>query len=116
MILIIENNLDISSEFEKSLKEHKIKYMIANSGVEAYKILCVEKYIFDYIITNIGLPDENGIEIVKFAKEKHKSKIIIYSGKKYTFRKRKYHYDFYFKKKDKTPSDIIKMIVNNNLK
>ena len=116
-ILIIEDDIFISSLFRESLEFYNINYKIANNGVEAYKILFNTTFEteFNYIITNIGLPDENGIEIIKFIKNYFTSKIIIYTGKNYNFYKNEIKYDFIFRKKYKAPSDIIKMIVTKNL-
>jgi DNA-binding NtrC family response regulator len=116
MILIIENNINISNNFESLLKEYDINFFIARSGVEAYKYLCDDKYTFNYIISNIGLPDENGAEIIKFAKNKNKKVIaIVYSGKRYKLNKKKYKYDYFFNKSKFSPENIIDMILNNKL-
>ena len=113
ILLVIEDNKNIAASFEKRLDFHNINHKIAFNGVEAYKILYETKSEFDYIITNIGLPDENGVEIIKFIKSKFNSKIIIYSGKNYDFYK--FPCDFFYSKKDKSPEEIIDMIVDNNL-
>jgi len=115
MILIIENNKNISNQFKDSLEIHELKYKIVNSAVEAYKLLCVDNVIFDIIITNLGLPDENGVEIIKYTKSRFDSIVIIYSGKKYNLRKSKFNYDYLFHKKDNSPSDIIEMIINGEI-
>jgi len=118
-ILVIEDNINISTLFKERLHFHKVQSKIANTGVEAYKILNNTKpgLEFDYVITNIGLPDENGVEIIKTIKAKFKnSKIIIYSGKNYHLFKDKFYYDYFYCKQDITPSQIIDMIINNELK
>lgn len=116
IILIIEDNITTSLLFKERLEYYKLNYKIANNGVEAYKILYDAKIEFDFIITNIGLPDENGAEIIKFIKNNfNNSKAIIYSTKKYSLFKDKLQFDFFYNKKKKTPHEIIDMIVNNNL-
>ena len=116
-ILVIEDYINISLLFRESLNFYNVNYKIANNGVEAYKILfnTTLEFEFDYIVTNIGLPDENGIEIIKFIKNYFTSKIIIYTGKNYKFYKNEIKYDFFIKKKYKTPFDVIKMIMTKTL-
>jgi len=116
IILVIEDDINISSLFVERMIFYKLRYKVANNGVEAYKILYETKpeSEFDFVITNIGLPDENGVEIIKFIKEKFNSKIIVYSGKKH-FRDKFNCECFFYDKKDKSPEEIIDMIVNNNL-
>ena len=112
-ILIIEEEKNIASEFRILLENNKIDGIIVNNGIDAYKSLysALDKYNFDYIITNIGLPDENGVDIIKFISNNFTSKIIIYTSKKLTFFKKRCEYDYYFKKNEKTPSDIINLIL-----
>lgn len=113
ILLIIENNITISLQFKERMDFYNIDYKIANTGVEAYKILYDAEKCFDYIITNIGLPDENGVEIIKFIQKNYNSKIIVYTGKK--LYKNKVSCDYYYDKNRTTPSEIINMIVNENL-
>lgn len=110
MVLIIENNINIAALFKESLDLYNIDFKLARSGVEAYKIL-YNSPEFDLIITNIGLPDENGIEIIKFIKEKFNSKIIIYTGKKFSYYKNMVDmYDYIFDKRITSPADIVSII------
>jgi len=112
-VLIIEKDNNISSLLNEKLQYYKITPKITNTGIEAYKILynTLLKYQFDYIITNIELPDENGIEIIKFIKEKFTSKIIIYTDKKYDLYKNICQYDYYCDKNEKSISDIVDIIL-----
>lgn len=111
-ILIIEDDLNISTLFKDSLLLYNLEFKIVNNGADAYKILYSKEY-FDYIITNIGLPDENGIEIIKYIKHNFDSKIIIYTRAKIKSYKNKYKglYDFIFYKANNTPLDIIESIL-----
>lgn len=110
-ILIIEDDINISTLFKECLEYYNIYFKIANSGIEAYNILYKSEFQFDYIITNIGLPDENGIEIIKFIKQKYTSKIIIYTGR-YT-KNKKFKCDYFYNKKRISPSDLINIILKN---
>jgi len=113
-VLVIEEDIKISSVFNK-IGNEKIKIKIVNNGVEAYKILLnTTPYLqYNYIVTNIGLPDENGVEIIKFIKKKFTSKIIIYTHKKCDFYKDKCIYDFSFDKDLHSPEDIINIIIKD---
>lgn len=111
-ILVIEDDVDVCLEFKK-LETKLIKIKVVSSGVEAYKILYKTSpdFQFDYIITSIGLPDENGVEIVKFAKTIFTSKIIIYTNKNYYFFKDFCQFDYYYNKQKFSPEDIINIIL-----
>lgn len=111
-ILVIENNEDICLEFKK-LETSLIKIKVVSSGVEAYKTLYKTStdFQYDYIITSIGLPDENGVEIVKFAKTIFTSKIIIYTTKNYDFFKDVCQFDYYYNKQRFTPENVINIIL-----
>lgn len=118
IILIIEHDTDISIQFKEILNYYNIEYKIANSGVEAYKILYEESSKnIDYVITNIGLPDENGVEIIKYIQKNFDSniKIIVYTCKKFELYKNKIKCDCFLNKAKVQPLEIIKMIMDNNL-
>jgi DNA-binding response OmpR family regulator len=111
-VLIIEDNKKLNLEFKFQLEELDIKTSIAINGVEAYKILykTQKRYQFDYIIVDLGLPDENGVEIIKFIKTKFTSKIIIYTRKNYDDYKDKCEYDHFCLKSKISVQDIIKLL------
>ena len=74
-LLVAEQDPKLALAFNKLIKKYKIDGIVVNSGVDAYKSLY--KYNFDYIIINIELPDENGVDIINFIREKFTSKIIV---------------------------------------
>lgn len=112
-VLIIEDDKDLNLKFKSQLEGFGIKFSIANNGVEAYKILynTQKRYQFDYIIVDLGLPDENGVEIIKFIKTKFTSKIIIYTRKNYEDYKDKCEYDYFMLKKNQSIKDVIDIIL-----
>jgi len=63
-ILIVEDSLLVSTLEELDLP---LKIDEAESGFEALRILPREAY--DLIITDINMPDINGLELVSFAKQ-----------------------------------------------
>jgi DNA-binding response OmpR family regulator len=112
-VLIIEDDKALNLEFKAQLEGFNIKTSIANNGVEAYKILykTQKRYQFDYIVVDLGLPDENGVEIIKFIKSKFTSKIIIYTRKNYEDYKDKCEYDYFMLKKKQSVKDVIDLIL-----
>lgn len=118
IILIIEHDTDISLLFKEMMDYYNVEYKIANCGVDAYKILYeASSKDIDYVITNIGLPDENGVEIIKFIQKKFDSniKIIVYSCKNFELYKDKIQCSYFLNKSKVQPFEVIKMIVENNL-
>lgn len=115
-VLIIQHDLNICNKLKQELEKYNIDIKIANSGVDAYKILYKtnQKNQFDFIIINISLPDENGMEIVKFIKDKFTSKVIVYTTKKYKDYKKykdRFNFDYFFEKSKKSIIDIIQLII-----
>ena len=112
-ILIVHYDINVLFHIECELKRIGIETQIAFNGVEAYKLLYKNENEFDYIIINIGLPDENGVEIVKFIKNKYKSKVIIYTNKPFKDYKNKCEYDYYLQRNKYTIHDVINIIKND---
>lgn len=112
-MLIIESDETTSIIFKERLNFYNINYKIARNGVDAYKILYKTKKEnqFKVIITNINLPDENVLDIIKFIKEKFTSKIVIYTSKDYRCYKDKFQYDYFYDKKIYSPIDVIDLII-----
>jgi len=68
-ILIVEDSATMRSLLVSTLEELDLPLKIdeAESGFEALRILPREAY--DLIITDINMPDINGLELVSFAKQ-----------------------------------------------
>ena len=81
-VLIIEDDKDINNLMKEELENYGIDAIVAKTGVAAYKILykTKEEKEFDYIIVDIRLPDENGVEIIKLIRQVFKSKVIVYTA------------------------------------
>lgn len=117
-VLIIENDKKISYLLKEELDLYRFKCMVASTAVEAYKILyrTLPKLQFDYIIIDLELPDENGIEVIKCIKQKFSSKIIIYTHKNFEDYKTKCEYNHYMQKDTKTIFNVVDIILNENLR
>lgn len=68
-ILIIEDNLRVSSLMKRGLESQGYEIYISEDAEDA--LVMVERISFDLIITDIMLPQMNGIELSKLIKQKH---------------------------------------------
>ncbi|MGE6396930.1 response regulator transcription factor [Chryseobacterium scophthalmum] len=68
-ILIIEDNLRVSSLMKRGLESQGYEIYISEDAEDA--LVLVERIDFDLIITDIMLPQMNGIELSKLIKQKH---------------------------------------------
>ncbi|MNU15031.1 Transcriptional activator protein CzcR [compost metagenome] len=68
-ILIIEDNLRVSSLMKRGLESQDYEIYISEDAEDA--LVIVERIDFDLIITDIMLPQMNGIELSKLIKQKH---------------------------------------------
>ncbi len=116
-VLIIEENKKEALKLKDELEMYRIKTKIVLNGVDAYKNLFTtpKSLQYDYIIIELGLPDENGIEIIKFIISKFTSKIIIFTNKNYNFYKDECEYDHYLEKNKNTIYDVVDIILNENM-
>ncbi len=75
-ILIVEDSATMRSLLVSTLEglEFPVKVDEAESGFEALRVLPREQY--DLIITDINMPDINGLELVSFAKQNPKYRSI----------------------------------------
>ncbi|MEG1589302.1 response regulator transcription factor [Chryseobacterium sp.] len=74
-ILIIEDNLRVSSLMKRGLESQGYEIYISEDAEDA--LVIVERIDFDLIITDIMLPQMNGIELSKLMKQKHPNLPII---------------------------------------
>jgi two-component system chemotaxis response regulator CheY len=67
-ILIVEDSVTMRSLLASSLEELEIPVKIteAESGFEALRLL--PRFAFDLIVTDINMPDINGLELLSFVK------------------------------------------------
>jgi two-component system chemotaxis response regulator CheY len=75
-ILIVEDSATMRSLLVSTLEDQDAPFKVdeAESGFEALRILPREQY--DLIITDINMPDINGLELVSFVKQNPKYRAI----------------------------------------
>jgi len=66
-ILVVEDDIQISSYLKKGLEEESFTVMIANDGVEG--LAYIRKYTFDIIILDWMLPNLSGIDVCTITKK-----------------------------------------------
>ena len=78
-ILVVEDDPPIRNQIATTLKTHEYKYLLAKNGEEA--ILQASSYAPDVVFLDLGLPDIDGIEIIKRIREWSNMPIIVISAR-----------------------------------
>jgi two-component system chemotaxis response regulator CheY len=75
-ILIVEDSATMRSLLASTLEELDVpvKVTVASSGFEALRFLSRES--FDLVVTDINMPDINGLELVSFVKSNAKYRLV----------------------------------------
>ncbi|WP_312389578.1 response regulator transcription factor [Chryseobacterium sp.] len=68
-VLIIEDNIRVSSLLKRGLESQGYQIYISEDAEDA--LVMVDKIIFDLVITDIMLPNMNGIELSRIIKQKN---------------------------------------------
>jgi len=68
-VLIIEDNIRVSGLLKRGLESQGYQIYISEDAEDA--LMMVDKIIFDLVITDIMLPNMNGIELSKLIKQKN---------------------------------------------
>jgi len=77
-ILLVDDNKFIRDSFSERLRNNKYEVSSAKDGKEAIDKIVADNS--DVVITDIGMPGVNGIEVLKFTKKnKPKAKVIVMS-------------------------------------
>jgi len=79
-IMVVEDEELIRDMIQQNIEWAGYECTIAESGIEALKILAGDSKKVDIIITDIRMPDLNGIELTKKVKENYDSDIIVMTG------------------------------------
>lgn len=78
-ILVVEDDPPIRNLIATTLKTHDYKYLLAKNGEEA--ILQASTYGPDVVFLDLGLPDIEGVEIIKKIREWSNMPIIVISAR-----------------------------------
>lgn len=79
LILIVEDDNHIKNLISTTLKVNKYNYLVATSGNEAIMLAVSHKP--DIILLDLGLPDMDGVEIIKNIREWSNIPIIVISAR-----------------------------------
>ncbi|HAN19513.1 MAG: DNA-binding response regulator [Bacteroidetes bacterium GWC2_33_15] len=66
-VLIVEDEKGLATEIKEFLEKEEYNCDLAITGNEASELIAVNPY--DFILLDIGLPDYNGLDLIKEAKE-----------------------------------------------
>ena len=66
-ILIVEDEKSLASEIKEFLEKEEYNCDLAYTGIKASELIAINPY--DFILLDIGLPDYNGLDLMKEAKE-----------------------------------------------
>lgn len=66
-ILIVEDEKALASEIRQFLEKEEYNCDLAHTGADASELIAINPY--DFILLDIGLPDYNGLDLIKEAKE-----------------------------------------------
>jgi DNA-binding response OmpR family regulator len=79
-VLIIEDEKTLANEIASFLKKENFLCDIANKGLEASEKIAINLY--DFVLLDLGLPDYNGLDLLKEAKEqKNEAAFIIITAR-----------------------------------
>ena len=78
-ILVVEDDPPIRNLIATTLKTHEYKYLLTKNGEEA--ILQASRYAPDVVFLDLGLPDIDGVEIIKRIREWSNMPIIVISAR-----------------------------------
>ena len=79
VVMVVEDDLPIMNLITTTLKTHDYKYLTANNGQNA--IMQASSYNPDIILLDLGLPDIDGIEVIKRVRTWSNTPIIVISAR-----------------------------------
>ena len=78
-ILVVEDDKSVRNLMSTTLKAHDYKYIVAENGEEA--ILQASTYNPDIALLDLGLPDMDGVEVIKKIRTWSNMPIIVISAR-----------------------------------
>ncbi|MBR0277601.1 MAG: response regulator, partial [Clostridia bacterium] len=79
VVMVVEDDLPIMNLITTTLKTHDYKYLTANNGQNA--VMQASSYNPDIILLDLGLPDIDGIEVIKRIRTWSNTPIIVISAR-----------------------------------
>ncbi len=80
-ILIVDDQIDILTTAKDTLESYGYKVLIAGSGIQALDMVTKYKDLIDLIISDVVMPDMDGIELRMLSKQiKPKIKFLLMSA------------------------------------
>lgn len=79
MILVVEDDVPVCNLITTTLKTHNYKYMVASDGENA--IVEASSHNPDIILLDLGLPDIDGVEVIKRIRTWSNTPIIVISAR-----------------------------------
>ena len=77
-ILIVDDDPDIRSIFKEGIEFGGYACLTANGAYEALEIL--HQQHVDVVVSDINMPEMNGLQLIKVIKERHDCDVIIMTG------------------------------------
>lgn len=78
LILIVDDDPDIRDIFREGIQYSGYACVTANSAYEALEILKHQR--IDVVVSDINMPEMNGLELIKIIKQRHDCDVIIMTG------------------------------------
>ena len=78
-VLVIDDNVELRDVLALALRQHGHVVQTAGDGCEGLKLL--ERQSFDILVTDLVMPDKDGLEVLQFARKRHPHmRIVVMSG------------------------------------
>ncbi|MBP5255514.1 MAG: response regulator transcription factor [Clostridia bacterium] len=78
-ILVVEDDLPVRNLITTTLKAHEYKYIVAGNGADA--ILQASTYSPEIVLLDLGLPDMDGVEVIRNIRSWSNMPIIVISAR-----------------------------------
>ena len=78
-VLVVEDDKRISSFFKTVLESNRYDVIMASTGSEAYSLITSQ--CPDLVILDLGLPDRDGLELIRTVRQKYMTPIIVLSAR-----------------------------------
>ena len=73
-VLVVDDSLTIRNFVSATLEDAGFEVTTARSGFEALKILQTPSTMFHLVVTDVNMPDINGLELVRFVRQSQNHK------------------------------------------